>query len=212
MLHGTKTRDDANALWAKIQAVTVRKRQVGVQRRIRIFFKSLKNAARLKRSKFRDSLPTETTFAVAALFCHFAPDFQRVLSPGQWAQVLQRFFRGQFDAEFTEKVAHKDPNLNVQLFRLLLMFGATIEVPTPVTVAQMQRELTEAALDSEEKDLKWQEVKLKAEVVKGNEYKEKVLQWQCCTELARQANISEIETNHVDAINRQLDMRLRCSN
>ena len=76
------------------------------------------------------------------------------------------FFRGHLDAEFTEKVAHKDPNLNVQLFRFLHMFGAKIEVPTPVRVAQMQRELSEAALDSEEKDLKWQEVKLKAEVAK----------------------------------------------
>ena len=124
----------------------------------------MKDAARLKKkfnlrmmaSKFWDSLPAETAFEVAALFCHFAPDFQRVLSPGQWAQVLQRFFRGQFDAEFTEKVAHKDPNLNVQLFRFLPMFGAKIDVPTPVSVAQMQRELTEAALDNEEKDLKWQ--------------------------------------------------------
>ena len=89
----------------------------------------------------------------AALFCRFAPDVQRVLSPGQLPQVLQRFFRGQFDAEFTEKVAHKDPNLNVQFFRLLPMFGAKIEVPTPVSVAQLQIELTEAALNSEEKDL-----------------------------------------------------------
>ena len=40
----------------------------------------------------------------------------------------------------------------------------------------MQRELSEAALDSKENDLKWQEVKLKAEVAKWNEYKEKVLQ------------------------------------
>ena len=181
LLHGTRTRDDANALWAKIQAVTVQKRQFCVQRRIGIFLKNLKDVARLPKkfslrmlaSKFRDSLPTETAFEVAALFCHFAPDFQRVLSPGQWAQVLQRFFRGQFDAEFTEKVAHKDPNLNVQLFSFVPMLGAAIEVPTPVSVAQMQRELTEAALDSEEKDLKWQEVKLKVEVAKWNEYKGK---------------------------------------
>ena len=53
------------------------------------------------------------------------------------------------------------------------MFGAKIEVPTPVSVAQMQRELTEVALDSEEKDLEWQEVKLKVEVAKWKEYREK---------------------------------------
>ena len=86
------------------------------------------------------------------------------MSLGQWAQLLQRFYRGQFDAEFTEKVAHKEPNLNVQLFRLLHLFGAKIEVPTPVSVAHMQRELSEAASDSQEKDLKQQEVKLEAEL------------------------------------------------
>ena len=67
------------------------------------------------------------------------------------------------------------------------MFGAKIEAPTPVSVAQMQRELTEAALDSEEKNRKWQEVKMNSEVAKCNEYKEKVLQWQCRSELAIQS-------------------------
>ena len=64
--------------------------------------------------KIRDTLPVET-----ALFCHVAADLQRVLSPGQCAQELQRFCRGQFGADFTEKVAHKDPNINVQLFKFL---------------------------------------------------------------------------------------------
>ena len=70
LLHGTRTRDDANALWAKIQAVTVQKRQFCVQRRIGIFLQRLKDVARLKKkfnlrmmaSKFRDSLPAETAF------------------------------------------------------------------------------------------------------------------------------------------------------
>ena len=48
--------------------------------------------------------------------------------------MLQRFFLCQFDAEFTEKVAHNDPNLNVQLLWFLHFFGAEIEVPTPVSV------------------------------------------------------------------------------
>ena len=42
LLHGTRARDDSKALWAKIQAVTVQKRQFCVQRRIGIFLKSLK--------------------------------------------------------------------------------------------------------------------------------------------------------------------------
>ena len=81
--------------------------------------------------KYWDTLPVETAFEVAAQFCNFAADFQRVLSLGQWAQVLQRCCRGRFDAEFTKKVAHQDPNLNVQSFRFLQMFEANIEVPAP---------------------------------------------------------------------------------
>ena len=136
-------------------------------------------------------MQVETACEVATLFCNFAPDFERVLSPGQWAQALQRFFRGQFDAEFTEKVAQTDPNPNVHMFKFLQMFGAKIEVPTPVSVAQMQSELTEVALDSAEKDLKWQEVMLKAEVAKWDDYNAMVLQWQRRTEPGNHANITD---------------------
>ena len=75
----------------------------------------------------------------------------------------------------------------------------------------MQRELAEVALDSEEKDLKWQEVKLKAEVAKWNGYKEIVFQWQCRTELAKHANITYFFRNICDWIVAQLDMQLPCS-
>ena len=71
------------------------------------------------------------------------------MSLGQWAQVLQRFFQGQFDAEFTEKVAHNDPNISVQLFMLLHMFQGKLEVPTPVRVALIQQ-------GCEYNDINWQ--------------------------------------------------------
>ena len=82
MLHCAMTRDDASALWANIQAVTVQKRQLCVQRRIGILVKNLtefahrNNSTNLTRlaSNFRDSLPVEIAFEVAALFCHFALD------------------------------------------------------------------------------------------------------------------------------------------
>ena len=41
MLHDTMTQDDTNALWANIQAVSVQKRQLCVQRRIGIFLNKL---------------------------------------------------------------------------------------------------------------------------------------------------------------------------
>ena len=116
-LHGTRTRDDANALWANIQAFSVQKLQFCVQRGLGIFPKHLKDVARRKQkfyfrimaSKFRDSFPVETAFEVAALFCHFAPGFQRVLSLAQWAQVLQRFFRGQFECRVHREGGSQGP-------------------------------------------------------------------------------------------------------
>ena len=39
---------------------------------------------------------------------------------------VAKFISGQFDAEFTEKVAHKGTILNVQLLELLRLFGAKI--------------------------------------------------------------------------------------
>ncbi len=105
--------------------------------------------------------------------------------------MLQRFLRGQFDAELTETVAHNVPNLNVQLFRLLHLFGAKIEVPAPVSVAHMQRGLSEAALDSEEGDLKWQEVKLNTEVESGMNTMRR-----CCSGNVSQS-LQDMPTSHI---------------
>ena len=99
--------------------VSAEKRQFCVQRRIGIFLKNVKDAQRLRKKvniktmagSFRDKMTHEVAYEIAALFCHFASEFQRVLSAAKWEECLQRFFRGQFDAELSEKVAHKDPNL-----------------------------------------------------------------------------------------------------
>ena len=134
-LYGTKPRDATNALWSIIQDPSPEKRQFSVQRKIGVFLKGLTDARRLRKKlslkvqagTLRDSYAAEVPWEVACLFCHSAPDFQRVLTPHQWAEVLKRFFRGQFDAELTEKVSHKDPNLTVASFRFLQMFGPSLQ-------------------------------------------------------------------------------------
>ena len=81
----------------------------------------------------------EVYWEMACLFCHLAPQFQRVLTPTQWSEVLKRFFRGQFDSELTEKVSHKDkePNLTVTSYRFLQLFGVK-----PTTTAPLIQEAT----------------------------------------------------------------------
>jgi hypothetical protein len=113
------------------------KRQVAVQRRIGIFVKNIKDAMRLKKkfnlrfqaARFRDTHNEEQSYEIAALFSHFTPDFQRLLSPAVWEDTQSRFFRGTLDAEFLEKVSIKDPTITVLSFRFLQQHGITTSRP-----------------------------------------------------------------------------------
>ena len=123
------------------------KRQVAVQRRIGIFVKHVKDAIRLKKkfnlrfqsARFRDMHNEEQSYEIAALFSHFTPDFQRLLSPALWADVQSRFFRGTMDAEFLEKVSIKDPAITVLSFRFLQQHGITTSRPqSSVQLAEIE--------------------------------------------------------------------------
>ena len=90
-LYGTKPRDGCSELWAQIQTVNPEKRQFCVQRRIGIFVKNIKDAQRLRKkvnlkvlaTGFCDQRGDEVAYEIAATFCHFAPDFQRILTPAK---------------------------------------------------------------------------------------------------------------------------------
>ena len=92
-MYGTKPRDATNALWSLIQAASPEKRQFSVQRKTGAFLKGLTDAKRLRKKlnlkvqagNFRDSFSAEVSWEIACLFCHFAPDSQRVITPKQWA-------------------------------------------------------------------------------------------------------------------------------
>ena len=83
--------------------------------------KNIKDALRLKKkfnlrfqaARFRDTHNEEQSYEIAALFSHFTPDFQTLLSPDAWDDVQSRFFRGTLDAEFLEKVSIKDQAITV---------------------------------------------------------------------------------------------------
>ena len=168
------------------------KRQFSVQRKIGVFLKGLNDAKRLRKKltlkvqagNFRDSFPAEVPWEIACLFCHSAPDFQRVLTPHQWAEVLKRFFRGQFDAELTEKVSHKDPNLTVASFRFLQMFGAKLKDTNPST-QQAARDEAMAAKEQEQADVDLAGRRLKREVAKWTTYNEAVDMWRSKNELQK---------------------------
>ena len=216
-LHGTKPRDGSNALWVQIQAITPEKRQCCVQRRIGIFVKNIKDAQRLRKkvnlkvlaNGFRDQKGDEVAYEIAATFCHFARDFQRILTPGKWTDCLQRFFRGSLDAELAEKVAHKDPKLTVESFRFLELFGAKLQ--TVSSVAQAAQEEAASLLQKERSDMEWVVRKLSSEVAAWNAYKELVRKWLCTTSLERNAKVTEIERKNDLLIEKELDLRCPCT-
>ena len=202
-------------LWLKILAVTPEKRQFCIQRRMGIFLKGLKDATRLRKrinlkvsaKGFRCRLSDEVAYEIAALFCHFAPDFQRVLTPSKWAECLNRFFRGQFDTEMAEKVAHKDPSLTVDSFRFLALFGAKLAERAASSVASAEKQESEALLAKERSDMAWVMKQLQSEVSKWNDYKERVQQWQCTNALQRGSKIATIEEDNAKVMNDALDLR-----
>ena len=140
-------KDSAGQIWLDICKVNPRKRQVAVQRRIGIFVKNIKDAIRLKKkfnlrfqaARFRDTHNGEQSHEIAALFSHFTPDFQRLLSPAVWEDVQSRFFRGTMDAEFLEKVSIEDPTITVLSFRFLQQHGITTSRPqSSVQLAEIE--------------------------------------------------------------------------
>ena len=63
-----------------------------------------------------------------------------------------RLIRGQFDAELSEEVSHKDPNLTVASFRSLQTFGAKLTATNPSS-QQAARDEAMAAKEHEQAEL-----------------------------------------------------------
>ena len=100
---------------------------------------------------------------MACLFCHLVPQFQRVLTPTQWSEVLTRFFRGQLDSELTERVAHKDPNLTVTSFWFLQLIGIKHTAAAPLS-HEAAREKAKAVQEHEQADVNLAARKLTSKV------------------------------------------------
>jgi hypothetical protein len=133
------------------------------------------------------------------LLCHFTPDFQRSLTPDKWQECLQRFFRGQFDAELSEKVSHKDPHLKVESFRFLRLFGAKLQQCPVSSVAQASQDEVASLLQKEKSDMEWVRRKLGSEVSHWIDYKERVQKWQCSNVLTKNAKKKRNRTHQRQA-------------
>jgi hypothetical protein len=117
-------------------------------------------------ARMRDTMSDDQAYEAAALFTHFAPEFQAKLTLPMWVQLVEKFKRGGLDQELSEKIAHKDPKITVESFRFLQTFGAQVVQRSGGTVENLD-EAECAAMDaSEASELKVQKIKLKREAEK----------------------------------------------
>ena len=155
----------AAALWNMIIKASPQKREAVVFRRIGKFVHALKEAARLKKKAnlrwnsdaFRCKLSHHDAYEVAALFTHWAPSWQAMLTPEAWIKTLMKFKRGGLDTELLEKVSSKVLH-TAKDFRFLQAFGCQLARAIVVDTHELEAQQVQATKVREEATL--QELKL----------------------------------------------------
>ncbi len=118
MMNGTKVPASsvqdtaAQALWTTILAPSPEKREAVLARRIGVFIYHIKDASRLKKKvnlrfgaeKYRCNLSDDAAYEVPALFTHWAPAWQQMLTPESWQKLVLKFVRGGMDTGATGEV------------------------------------------------------------------------------------------------------------
>jgi hypothetical protein len=114
-------------------------------------------------ARMRDTMSDDQAYEAAALFTHFALEFQARLTHPMWAQLVEKFKRGGLDHELSEKIAHKDPKITVDSFRFLQTFGAEVVQRSGGPVENLDAAECAAMDASEASELKVHKIKLKRE-------------------------------------------------
>ena len=214
-LQGTTPKNQTDALWKEILKGSPDKRASCVFRWIGIFVTNLKNAARLQKSvnlrvraaKMRDQKDIATAYEVAALFTHFAPEFQRALSASAWQKLIAKFKRGGLDQELAEKVAHKDPNINVNSFRFLEGLGATLDRPaSSVEGSADAPDVTVAEENLQKSELENARVKLQREGKRWASQLEAVRLWKCKSEAAKGEHRDAQEASNREVLEKHAEL------
>jgi hypothetical protein len=114
----------------------------------------------------RDPMSDEQAYEASALFTHFAPAFQAILTQAMWLQLVEKFKRGGLDHELSEKIAHKDPKITVESFRFLQTFGGQVVQRSGGPVENLDVAECAAVDANESSELKVQKIKLARESAK----------------------------------------------
>ena len=214
-LQGTTPKNQIDVLWKDILKGSADKRASCVFRWIGIFVANLKNAARLQKNvnlkvhaaKMRDQKDIATAYEMAALFTHFAPEFQRVLTASAWQKLLAKFVRGGLDQELAEKVAHRDPTINKNSFRFLEGLGATLDRPASSAQGSVDApDVTAAEENLQRSELENARVKLQREGKRWADYLEGVRLWNCKSEAAKGAHKDTQEARNQEILEKHAEL------
>ena len=92
---------EAAELWTAVCSTSERKKEANITRRIGVLIYKIKEALRTKRTKnlnlkffadtYRCKLSDDLAFEVAALFTHWAPTWQTMVTDESWAKCVLKF-------------------------------------------------------------------------------------------------------------------------
>ena len=147
---------DALQLWTSVLTPSPEKREANIARRIGIFLFKIKEARRTKKNNrlnikvlahnYRCSLSDDMAHEVAALFTHWAAQWQGMMSEENWAKCVLKFKRGGLDAQLQEKCASKVMHSATD-FRFLQAYGGVEVLVTPPGTLSAQQEVAKKNLE-----------------------------------------------------------------
>ena len=124
---------------------------------------------------YRCKLVDDMAYEVAALFTHWAPIWQSMMSAENWAKLVMKFKRGGLDAQLLEKCSSKIAH-GATDFRFLQAFGSAL-VQIPVSPESLDAKQHEAQLAREKAEMEEAKVLVSREENKRLKHKADAQAW-----------------------------------
>ena len=206
---------EAVELWTAVCSVSERQKEANIARRIGVFIYKIKEALRTKKTKnlnlkffadsYRCKLSDDLAFEVAALFTHWGPAWQSMMSNENWAKCVLKFKRGGLDSQLVEKCTSKVFHKSTD-FRFLQAYGSVSpEMPLTEETLDAQQEAAQAARENAE--LEEIRVLLAREENKWRKYKHDVAGWKCRNTAQRFAFKEEERVRNLAVMQQEMNLR-----
>ena len=204
----------AVALWTLVLKESLQKREATVFRRIGKFVHGLKEAARLKRKvnlrfnadAFRCKLSHVDAYEVAALFTHWSPSWQAMLTIDAWNKAVLKFKRGGLDTELVEKCNSKVLHTATD-FRFLQALGCQLAKSVVLDSRALEAQQAEAVKAREAATLTEIKLIVEAEQNKWKKYQEATKTFKCESEVQRSAFKSDQNQHNAQIVMKEVETR-----